>query len=166
MLDSFGLIISYFILLAALLCMLIYTPWHWVYKSLMIISVSLFYYVTYFSITEFYGWPTANHRPEKLQIVAIYIDAPNKIYLWGHDLKFGVAGKRPRAYELNYSTKLNSSLNEASNKLKKGFPMIAEFIPSTNSDVRKVEGETKINRDDFDLVIYDVPEALAPAGEK
>lgn len=166
MLDSFGLIISYFILLAALLCMLIYTPWHWIYKSLMIISVSLFYYVTYFSITEFYGWPTANHRPEKLQIVAIYIDAPNKIYLWGHDLKLGVAGKRPRAYELNYSTKLNSSLNEASNKLKKGFPMIAEFIPSTNSDVRKVEGETKINRDDFDLVIYDVPEALAPSGEK
>ena len=166
MLDSFGLIISYFILLAALLCMLIYTPWHWVYKSLMIISVSLFYYVTYFSITEFYGWPTANHRPEKLQIVAIYIDAPNKVYLWGHDLKLGVAGKRPRAYELNYSTKLNSSLNEASNKLKKGFPMIAEFIPSTNSDVRKVEGETKINRDDFDLVIYDVPEALAPGGEK
>ena len=166
MLDSFGLIISYFILLAALLCMLIYTPWHWIYKSLMIISVALFYYVTYFSITEFYGWPTANHRPEKLQIVAIYIDAPNKVYLWGHDLKLGVAGKRPRAYELNYSTKLNSSLNEASNKLKKGFPMIAEFIPSTNSDVRKVEGETKINRDDFDLVIYDVPEALAPSGEK
>ncbi len=166
MLDSFGLIISYFILLAALLCMLLYTPWHWIYKSMMIICVSLFYYVTYFSITEFYGWPTANHRPEKLQIVAIYIDAPNKIYLWGHDLKLGIAGKRPRAYELNYSTKLNSSLNEASNKLKKGFPMIAEFVPAPNASVRKVEGETKINLDDFDLVIYDVPEALAPIGEK
>ena len=162
MLDSFGLIISYFVLLSIVLCMLLYTPWHWTYKAVMIISASLFYYVTYFSITEFYGWPTANHRPEKLQIVAIYIDAPNKIYLWGHDLKLGVAGTRPRAYELNYSTKLNSSLNEASNKLKKGFPMIAEFVPSDNSNVRKVEGEAKINTDGFDLVIYDVPEQLAP----
>ena len=166
MLDSFGLIISYFVLLSIVLCMLLYTPWHWTYKAVMVMSVSLFYYVTYISITEFYGWPTANHRPEKLQIVAIYSDTPNKIYLWGHDLKFGVAGTRPRAYEFNYSTKLNSSLNDASNKLKKGFPMIPEFVPSVPSTARKGEGEAKSNTDGFDLVIYDVPEALAPVSEK
>ena len=166
MLDSFGLMISYFVLLASVLCMLLYTPWHWSYKAVMVIFVSLFYYATYFSITEFYGWPTANHKPEKLQIVAIYIDAPNKIYLWGHDLKRGVAATRPRAYELNYSTKLNSSLNEASNKLKKGFPMIAEFVPTSNTARRLAEGETKLNLEGYNLVIYDVPEALTPVGEK
>ncbi len=166
MLDSLGLTVSYLVVLAALLCMLLYTPWHWLYKAMMILIVSVFFYVTYFSIPEFYGWPTAQHRPQKLQIIAIYIDAPNKIYLWGHDLDYGIAGTRPRAYEFNYSTKLNESLNEASNKLKKGFPMIGEFVPLPNTAKRITEGEAIERPDDFNLIIYDVPEALAPSGEK
>lgn len=166
MLDSLGLIVSYLILIAVLLCMLLYTPWHWLYKSLLIIFVSAFFYVSYFSISDFYGWPTAHHRPQKLQIIAIYIDAPNKIYLWGHDLEAGIAGTRPRAYEFKYSAKLNNSLHAASNKLKKGFPMIGEFVPAP-STIRKVGDGEPINRpDEFDLKIYDVPEALAPSGEK
>lgn len=165
MLDSFGLICAYVVLAGLLVAMLFYSNWPFLIKTLMVFIVSGFFYITYYSIPDFFGWPTAHHRPDKLQIVAIYIDAPNKIYLWGHDMDQGIAGTRPRAYEFNYTTALNNSLNKASNKLKKGFPMIGEFRPP--SGVRQVgEGMPLEKPDDFDLIIYDVPEGLVPNAEK
>ncbi len=166
MFDSLGLVTAYVVLVTLLLVMLIYSPWHWILKSLMVVVVSAFFYVTYYSIPDFFGWPTADHRPGKLQIVAIYIDAPNKIYLWGHDLDLGIVGKRPRAYEFKYTTTLNNTLNKASNKLKKGFPMIAEFRKATSAMQQSAEGESIQRQDDFDLMIYDVPEAMVPPAGK
>lgn len=159
-LDSFGLVLAYVVLAVLLLFLVLYVSWHWGVKVVMILVVSGFFYVTYLSIPDFFGWPTAHYRPEKLRLVAIYIDAPRKIYLWGHDLKEGIAAARPRAFELDYSERLNNSLNKAANKLKKGFPMIGEFRPPQNS---KAFGEGLLTKpDDFELVIYDVPEQLAP----
>ncbi len=164
-LDSFGLVASFVVLAVLLALLLLYTNWPWLVKGAMIVAVSGFFYVTYHSIPQFFGWPTAHHMPEKLRLVAIYIDAPNKIFLWGHDMAYGVAGQRPRAYEMVYTTKLNDSLNKAAHKLKKGFPMMAEIRPIASSVAQKSDGEIK-EVDEFDLLIFDVPEGLAPSGEK
>ncbi len=158
MFESFGLIASYVVLAVLLLLVLFYSHWHWVVKAVLIGSVSAFFYVTYLSIPDFFGWPTTHYRTDKLRIVAIYIDAPHKVYLWGHDLGDGLEARRPRAFELAYSERLNNSLNKAANKLKKGFPMIGEFrkAPAVNP-----LGEGHLtDRDELELVIYDVPEAL------
>lgn len=166
LLDSFGLVSSYVVLAALLLVMLIFTRWHWVLKGLAVMVVSGFFYVAYHSLPAFMGWPTAYERPDKMQVVAIYIDAPNKIYLWGHDMEFGIAGQRPRAYELNYTTRLNNSLNIASHKIKKGFPMIAEFRPPVQTQALKGDGLEKEPLDEFELIFYDLPAGLTPSGKK
>lgn len=165
LLDSFGLVAAYMVLVVLLVMMLIYSSWPWLLKALMIGVVSCFFYVTYHSIPEFFGWPTANHKPEKMQLVAVYIDAPNKIFLWGHDMAYGVEARRPRAYEMAYTTRLNDQLNKAAHKLKKGFPMIAELRPVASGRVANKDGDL-VERDEFDLLIYDVPEGLTPAGKK
>jgi hypothetical protein len=165
-LDSFGLVTAYVVIAALLLVMLVITNWHWVFKALSVIFVSGFFYVTYHSLPDFMGWPTAYERPDKMQVVAIYIDAPNKVYLWGHDMAEGIAGQRPRAYELKYTTRLNNSLNIASHKIKKGFPMIAEFRPSQPTQTLKGDGLEKEPLDEFELIFYDVPAGLAPSGKK
>lgn len=166
LLDSFGLITGYVVLGGLMLVMVIYTSWHWMIKAISVLAVSAFFYVTYHSLPEFMGWPTTYERPEKMQVVAIYIDAPNKVYLWGHDMQFGVAGQRPRAYELPYTTRLNNSLNIASHKLKKGFPMIAEFRPPVITAGVKGDGLEKEPVDEFELIFYDVPAGLTPSGKK
>ena len=161
MMESYGLVASYVVLAGLLLAALFYSPWPWLLKALMVGLVSVFFYMTYLSIPDFYGWPTAHDRPNKLRLVAVYIDAPHKVYLWGHDLDEGLEARRPRAFELPYSERLNNSLNKAANKLKKGFPMIGEFrkAPAVNP---LGEGHLK-DRDELELVIYDVPEGLGPA---
>ncbi len=166
MLDSFGLVSAYVSLSLLLLAMLLYTSWSWILKAVMISAVSMFFYITYLSIPDFFGWPTAHHQPEKLQLVALYIDAPNKIYLWGHDLALGVEGRRPRAYELTYTVKLNDTLNKASHRLKKGFPMIVELRPIAPVQGQIKNGELNQSEDLIDLLIYDVPEQLLPAEKK
>jgi len=98
--------------------------------------------------------------------MALYIDAPNKIYLWGHDLALGVEGRRPRAYELTYTTKLNDTLNKASHRLKKGFPMIVELHPIAPVQGQIKNSELNQSQDLFYLLIYDVPEQLLPAEKK
>lgn len=164
MLDSYGLVAAYVVLVVLLLLMLLYLRWHWLAKLVMVGFASLFFYVSYLSIPDYFGWPTANYRPEKLRLVAIYIDAPRKIYLWGHDLSEGLGEARPRAYELQYTERLNNALNKAANKLKKGFPMIGEF---RRAPAVEPLGEGFLtDEDDLDMVIYDVPEALAPGGKK
>ncbi len=44
--------------------------------------------------------------------------------------------------------------------------MIGEFVPLPNTGKRITEGQPIERPDDFNLIIYDVPEALAPSGEK
>lgn len=165
-LDSFGLVSSYVVLGALLLVMLVYSRFHWVVKGLLVLFVSSFFYVAYHSLPDFMGWPTSYERPDKMQVVAIYIDAPNKVYLWGHDMALGISGQRPRAYELPYTTRLNNSLNIASHKIKKGFPMIAEFRPPLKTQALKGDGLEKEPLDEFELIFYDVPAGLAPSGKK
>lgn len=165
MFDSFGLLIAYLALGVLLLVVLVYSRAPILIKGGLIVLVSAFYYVTYLSVPDFFGWPTPHHTPKQLQIVAIHVDAPNKIYFWGHDLQDGAALKRPRAYEFDYTANLYNSINKASNKLKKGFPMIGEFRPVQTPVSRVGEGETREPQDRFELILFDVPEALLP-GEK
>ena len=163
-LDSFGLLVAYVVVVVLLLAVVLYHSWHWLLKLGLIGVVSAFFYVTYLSIPDFFGWPTAHDRPEKIQLVAIYIDAPRKIYLWGHDLSRGLERRRPRAYELPYSERLRNSLNKAENKLKKGFLMIGELRAA--SAVNPLgEGHLKLEKG-LELVIYDMPESLLPAAKK
>ncbi len=165
-LDSLGLVSAYVALAVLLLVILIYSRAPMLIKGALIMIVSAFYYVTFLSIPDFFGWPTAHVTPKHLQIVAIHVDAPNKIYFWGHDIEDGVALRRPRAYELTYTTKLADSLNKASNKLKKGFPMMGEFRPVESQVQRSGEGEAARQQDQFELIILDMPEAMVPSGKK
>ena len=165
-LDSFGLTTAYIALAVLLLVLLVYSRAPLLLKGAMIMLVSAFYYVTFLSLPDFFGWPTAHVKPKHLQIVAIHIDAPNKIYFWGHDVNDGVALKRPRAYELTYTTKLADSLNKASNKLKKGFPMMGEFIPTQVQPQRSGDDGALKEQDKFELIIFDMPEGMVPPGGK
>ncbi len=164
MLDSFGLLMAYVVLVALHLLVLFYHHWHWLVKLGMVCCVSLFFYVTYLSIPDFFGWPTPHERPQKIQLVAVFIDAPRKIYLWGHDLEAGLDRRRPRAYELPYSERVHDALRGAQNKLKKGMPMIGELrtrtAPSPNGEGAVREFEP------LDLILYDMPEGLIPEGKK
>ena len=164
MLDSYGLVLAYVVVAGLLLIVLLYHHWHPLVKLGLVCFVSLFFYVTYLSIPDLLGWPTPNERPQKIQLVAVFIDAPRKVYLWGHDLQAGLARRRPRAYELPYTERLHDALRRAQNKLKNGMPMIGELRMMA---VPSLEGEGRApGNEQLELIIYDMPEGLVPQRKK
>ena len=160
-LDALGLIAAYIALAVILLGMLLYSNWHWLLKAAAIMMLSLFYYVSYFSYPSLMGWPTSRDLPKRFHLIAIFVDAPRKIYFWGSDLKHGADVSVPRSFELPYSKALHAKMEEAGHKLKKGFPIIGEFQASPSKGLVGGAGqsETKAN---IKLEFMDVPADFVP----
>ena len=53
-----SIVVSYVILGLLLLIFNLKTSYHWLVKSIMIVSVTFFYILTYNSFKEILGWPT------------------------------------------------------------------------------------------------------------
>lgn len=94
--------------------------YRWQMKLAIILVCSLFYVVTWKALPEMLGWPADELLPGEFQLVAQYIEQPNKrtgdegaIYMWVIDLAAD-ADKTPRAYRLPYAKQLHEDVMTAS----------------------------------------------------
>ncbi|MGB8275750.1 MAG: hypothetical protein WCF16_10840 [Alphaproteobacteria bacterium] len=130
-----GLVISYVALAILLLAMLLYSRLHWTLKAAAIVLVSVFYPVSYLSLMEILGWPTAQPLPDRFRLVAAQVYEPDKqegtsgaIYLWVTDVSENAGRVAPRAYLLTYSSKLHTAVEDATKSLRSGVPQIGEMV--------------------------------------
>lgn len=160
-LETSGLIAAYVALAVLLLAMLLYARWHWLAKAAAILLVSAFYYVTYLSLPQLLGWPTTRDLPQRFHLIAVFVDAPHAVHLWGSDLSRGVGPKVPRAYTLPYSRSLHDQADAAGRRLRRGFPLIGELSTAISAGSGAAGGEPR-EADRLELKVIDVPEALVP----
>ena len=79
MTNSSLLLTSLYVAVALLLLVLcLATAWKRWIKILMIVAVTVTYFIANFTFEDMLGWPTPRMLPEKFAIVSAVIEEPNK----------------------------------------------------------------------------------------
>lgn len=160
-LDITGLIIAYVAFATLLLGFNLYSSWHWVVKSISNAVIVLFFAVVYHSWPGILGWPTARDLPPQFYLHAVNVAEPDRIYLWGTELRQGMGHTVPRAYSLPYTPALHDKVDKASRKLKKGLPVIGQ-ISSDAVASNELSSLEQIRSHDQQVEFVDAPQGLIP----
>lgn len=128
-----SLVASYVALAVLLLAMLVYSRAHWMMKAAVVVLVSVFYPISYFSLMELLGWPTAQRLPDRFRLVSAQVYEPDErsgrqgaIYLWVASLSENAGRVTPRAYEVTYSEGLHKKVESAKKSLDQGTQQMGE----------------------------------------
>lgn len=169
LLGTSGLVAAYVLVALLLLGALLYTRWSWRAKSALIVLVSAFYAVTYYSLPPLLGWPTADRLPERFNLVAIYVQEPDKasgdegaIFLWVTDLAEGARRTEPRAYRVPFEGALHERVVEAGNKMRKGLPQLGELREEELGPSAKPKDTTQAGQKSVAIEFFDLPDPLFP----
>jgi hypothetical protein len=148
------------LLAVLLLAMVLYSRIHWGIKVAIVVLVSAFYPVNYFSLTSLLGWPAGTKLPDRFRLVAAEIYEPDKaqgspgeIYLWVTSLSENAGRAAPRAYKIPYSPTLHTKLEEAKKGLVNGVGEMGEVVgadaetasgpPTVAADLSRTSAITK-----------------------
>lgn len=167
--NNFSLFLTllYVAIAALLLVLCLATGWRRWIKVLMVIVVTITYFVANYTFEDMQGWPTPRMLPEKFIIVSAVIEEPNKergvdgaIYLWATALEGNRPGGAPRAYKLPYLKDTHASLTEAQRKSRQGIRQIGSVERAgggSGSSWFKVNVDNKLK-----LKVSDAPPARLP----
>lgn len=168
MTNSSLLLTSLYVAVALLLLVLcLATAWKRWIKILMILVVTVSYFVANFTFEDMLGWPTPRMLPEKFAIVSAVIEEPNKergidgaIYLWVTPLDSNRPVTVPRAYKLPYLKENHTQLSEAQRKSRQGIRQVGVVERpggGSGSSWFKVNADNKIK-----LRVSDAPMTRMP----
>ena len=122
------LVSAYVAVTAILLCFCFFSKFSNSLKTVVVLIMASFYFITWLGYKQVLGWPTAEEIPEEFRLIWIAIDEPDKmtkdqggIYLWVKSLDhickpFG----KPRAYNLVWNAENHKRAQTALAKLKDG----------------------------------------------
>jgi len=169
LLGTSGLVAAYVLVALLLLILNLYTRWSWRIKALLIVLVSAFYVVSYFSLPPLLGWPTDAELPKRFNLVAIFVQEPDKttgapgeIFLWATDMATGPTGAEPRAYRVPFSDALHARVVEAGNKMRKGLPQIGEVSEKKKGPSARPTDESQGGMKSVAIEFFDLPDPLFP----
>ena len=165
-LGTAGLITAYVLIAVLLLGVNLYSTWSWKIKAGLIIIVSAFYIISYFSFPPLLGWPTKAELPKQFKLIAAHVKEPDKvsgeegeIYLWIKELTSKKT--KPRAYRVPFTAELHEKVEAATMKLGDNMQQLGEVITvekkSSNQLDKKREG-----RPSADIEFYDLPPPVFP----
>jgi hypothetical protein len=168
-LSQAGLIAAFVLIALLLIGVNLYSNFSWRVKAMLIVLVSAFYVVTYYSFPPLMGWPTDTELPKRFNLVAIYVEEPDKttgdpgdIYLWLTDLGKGPGRNRPRAYRVPFDGELHAKVVEAGTKLRKGLPQLGELVDENLGPQVRPTDESRGGQKSIDIEFFDLPDPLFP----
>ena len=169
LLGQSGLIAAYILIALLLVSLNLYTPWSWRVKASLIVIVSGFYLVTYFSLPPLLGWPTDDALPQRFNLVAVFVREPDKstgaegeIFLWATDMAKGPRGVEPRAYRVPFTGELHAKVVEAGNKMRKGLPQLGEINEEQLGPHIRPTDATHGGQKSMAIEFFDLPDPLFP----
>ena len=123
-----GIAASYVVILVLLLSLNLSSRWHWGIKATAIAITTLFFGVSYVSITGLIGWPSEARVPEHFQLHWATVVEPDKlnglpgsIYLWIEALdENNMLTGTPRAFRVPYSRELADRIGRAKERIEQG----------------------------------------------
>ncbi len=127
--------LAYALLAALLLSLNLQTKWRYEIKLTVIIGVSLFYAVSFWSINHLRGWPIDARPPNPFKLHWAVVEDPDKlrgtkgrIYILGQALSsYGALIGTPRLYEIPYSPDVAQAVEEARHAIEGGRPLEARL---------------------------------------
>ena len=169
LLGKSGLVAAYVIVALLLVSLNLYTRWSWRVKASLIVVVSAFYLVTYYSLPPLLGWPADAELPQRFNLVAIYVQEPDKstgaegeIFLWATDMAQGPRGAEPRAYRVPFSGELHAKVVEAGNKMRKGLPQLGEVSEEQVGPRARPTDAFRGGQNSVAIEFFDLPDPLFP----
>lgn len=146
-----GLTAAYAALAILLLSLNLTSLWRWWVKATAIVVTIAFFGVTYQSVINLLGWPTAQQMPARFSLVSSRIAEPDKrtnspghIYLWADELdENNIPSGRPRSYELAYTMTLARRVNEAQEKRDHGLEVMGVLADRETDPSAKPRGDIK-----------------------
>jgi len=165
------ILVSGYVIIALLLTIFcLQTRYHWGLKAVMIVVVSLFYSLNYFSMLGILGWPTEQELPDNFRLVAAQVIEANKltgtegaVYIWATPFDKTLGLTTPRAYQIPYSETLHQQLSGAVEKQKQGITQIGRKkkaesagLPSASTQKAKSVPNT------LEIEFYNLPETNLP----
>jgi hypothetical protein len=124
------LALSYALIGALLLIVLVYARLHWSAKAVAVIVTSAFYIASFVGVRGLLGWASVDRLPATFKLLQTRIVEPHSlegdpgaIYLWVEALDEGNRPSGvPRAYRLPYSERLAGKTDRASSEIAAGRP--------------------------------------------
>ncbi len=169
LLSQAGLIAAYVLIALLLLGVNFYTSFSWRIKAMLVVGVSAFYIVTYYSLPPLMGWPTNTELPKRFNLVAIYVEEPDKvtgdpgeIYLWLTDLVKGPGRNMPRAYRVPFSGDLHAKVVAAGTKMRKGLPQLGELVDEKLGPHARPTDASRGGQKTVNIEFFDLPDPLFP----
>ena len=166
-----SIVVSYIILGFLLLIFNLKTSYHWIVKSIMILSVTFFYILTYNSFKEILGWPTKGNLPERFRLVGAQIYEPNAvtnsegaIYIWITDMNEKAGLGIPRSFLLPYNKERHERISKATVNLKNGIPQMGEIEEEEKETgiISKALEKKKTVASSTKVKFFDMPNQLLP----
>src|SRR6476661_7778434 len=124
------LALSYALIGALLLIVLVYARLHWSAKAVAVIVTSAFYIASFVGVRGLLGWASVDRLPANFKLLQARIVEPHSlegdpgsIYLWVEALDEGNRPSGvPRAYRVPYSDRLAEKTDRASSEIAAGRP--------------------------------------------
>ena len=124
------LALSYALIGALLLIILVYARLHWSAKAIAVVVTSAFYIASFVAVRGLLGWATVDRLPVAFKLLQARIVEPHSlegdpgsIYLWVEALDEGNRPSGvPRAYRLPYSGNLAEKTDKAASEIAAGRP--------------------------------------------
>ena len=168
-LSQVGLIAAYVLIALLLIAVTLYAQFSWRIKAGLIAIVSAFYIVTYFSFPPLLGWPTDEELPKRFNLVAIFVQEPDKttgdpgeIFLWLTNLERGARRNEPRAYRVPFNDELHAKVVEAGTKMRKGLPQLGEVVDENLGPHARPTDESRGGQETTNIEFFDLPDPLFP----
>lgn len=146
MIDTFAIPLTFVILCAITLWLLVGSKGWWVLKSLVVVLVFFFSISLWKSLDDLQGWATECKVPERFEVLWVSVDEPNSktdnpgaVYLWMRDLQpkethswylklyHKQLAKEPRVHKLPYSRPLHEQGEQIKSKIAKGERFFGEM---------------------------------------
>ncbi len=167
-LSQGGLVAAFVLTALLLLSVNLYSNFSWRIKIALIVVVSAFYVGFYYSLPPLMGWPTNDDLPKRFNLIATYVEEPNKktgeagyIFLWVTDLRKGAGRSEPRAYRIPFENDLHAKLVAAGTKVRKGIPQLGEVVDE-NLGTGRPSHESNNAQESSGIDFFDLPDPLIP----
>lgn len=121
------MVLAYVILAALMVLSLLHSRWPVWMKSILLVLLLGFYWLSYEGWKQSQGWPTVTALPDKFLLHFAVIEEPDDdkgtdgaIFIWATDLKDNELAEYPRAYQQPYSQQLHQRVESAMRRAKAG----------------------------------------------
>ena len=164
-----GLVAAYLVIALLLLKINMHSRWGRPVKAGVTLAALAFYLVSYLSIPELLGWPTAQGAPARFRLHAVHVQQPDKvskskgtIYLWLTDVRDLAQHAAPRAFQFPYSASMHDIVISATAKLARGVPQMGVFKLPPNAHVSGLDTAAGAALAAAPVTFFDVPDPLFP----